>query len=192
MMMMMTDEHSPSPTLLAFGGVRGLSWQPEDAGSASSQRSSRRGREQKQRRRARRAGRRGADDETVRILAVRPEVPPEHLLEPTPVVGAVAQHHLLHGPPEVAVRVSGLDGQRRGAVERRRRRLFRLHDGARGLGLEQEPAGGGGAESVDDRLVLVCGDGHGGLCWRRGEVEALGRGGVGEPAGGVAIGGAGR
>lgn len=134
----------------------------------------------------------GADDETVRILAVRPEVPPEHLLEPTPVVGAVAQHHLLHGPPEVAVRVSGLDGQRRGAVERRRRRLFRLHDGARGLGLEQEPAGGGGAESVDDRLVLVCGDGHGGLCWRRGEVEALGRGGVGEPAGGVAIGGAGR
>ena len=104
----------------------------------------------------------GADNEAVRLLAVGPEVPPEHLLEPAPVVGAVAQHHLLHGPPEVAVRVGRLDGQRRGAVERRGR-LFRLHDGARGLGLEQEPAGGGGAEAVDDRLVLVRGDFR--RCW---------------------------
>jgi hypothetical protein len=58
----------------------------------------------------------GADDEAVHLLAVGPEVSPEHLLEPAPVVGTVAQHHLLHRPPEVAVQVGRLDGQRRGAA----------------------------------------------------------------------------
>lgn len=128
----------------------------------------------------------GADDEAVRLLAVGAEVPAEHLLQPAPVVDAVAQHHLLHGPPEVAVRVGGLDGQRRRPVERRRRTppLLppHLHDGARGVGLEEEPAVG--PEPVDDDLVLVLvrrgrrrGEGR-----RRGGVVAVvvvGGGGVG-------------
>jgi hypothetical protein len=126
----------------------------------------------------------GAHDEAVRLLAVGPEVPAQHLLQPAPVVDAVAQHHLLHGPPEVAVRVGGLDGQRRGPVERRRPPLL-LHDGARGLGLEEEPAVG--PEAVDDELVLVR-DGWFHQLRRRGE----GRGGVGEAVVEVTAGGVGR
>uniref|UniRef100_A0A0A9DLH1 Uncharacterized protein n=1 Tax=Arundo donax TaxID=35708 RepID=A0A0A9DLH1_ARUDO len=134
------------------------------------------------------------DDGSVDVPAVSAEVPREHPLEPVPVARAVRGHHLLHGRPEVAVRVGRLERHRHAVAEGRHRlvmagvrRRLPLEDGAgRRVWLEEEAVVG--AEAADDGVGhVVSGRGRGGL--RLGG-QAVGRAvGVVRARGGVGEGG---
>jgi hypothetical protein len=131
------------------------------------------------------------DDGGVGVPAVGAEVPRQHPLEPVPVAHAVRGHHLLHGSPEVVVRVGGVErhrdavneGRRRSRPQGRRRRRLPLEDGAGGpVGLEEEAVVG--AEPPDDGVREVVGRrglGLGGLAVGRAvHVARRPRRGVGE------------
>lgn len=147
------------------------------------------------------------DNGGVGVPAIGAEVPCQHPLEPLPVAHAVRGHHLLHGSPEVVVRVGGVERHRHAVAEgrgrrgsrrlglggggsrapqgRRTRRRIPLEDGAGGpVGLEQEAVVG--AESPDDGVRNVVGRCQGlrlgGLAVGRavGVVRRRPRGGVGE------------
>ena len=116
----------------------------------------------------RRAGREGrvgdGDDDVderrqyggVRVLAVGSQVPSQHLLQPAPVADPVRDHHLLHGHPEVHVRVLRLERHRHAADEGGlaggvRRLLLQYGARCRRSRVEEEPVGG--AEAAHDGVV---------------------------------------
>ncbi|PVH62292.1 hypothetical protein PAHAL_3G260900 [Panicum hallii] len=144
------------------------------------------------------------NDGGVGVPAVGAEVPRQHPLQPLPVAHAVRGHHLLHGRPEVAVRVGGVERHGHAVAEGRggrRRVLGRLAGGGGGpmrggLGrLPLEDGAGGrlrleeeavvGAEAADDGVGHVVGRGGLGLGGRAVVGRAVdtvrrARGGVGE------------
>uniref|UniRef100_A0A8R7R2G1 Uncharacterized protein n=1 Tax=Triticum urartu TaxID=4572 RepID=A0A8R7R2G1_TRIUA len=123
----------------------------------------------------------------------------------------MAHYHLLHGRPEVAVRVRRVHGQRRRSLEWRR--LVGLPAAAAGggsadvlhlqLGLVENGGGGGrrcvgleeeaaGAQGADDGLSLVGLNEPGGGLGRRGEAVVDRGEGVGEARVGAGVGQVGR